>query len=80
MTKQERQTRELLLVEKYEGSDTKTIIWELRGREGVSPAQSAKKLTALRRACLVNWAPKMGWTLTDKGREALRYVIREEEI
>lgn len=80
MTKLERQTIELLLVERYEGSDTKTIIWELRDREGISPSQGVKRLTALRNAGLVNWAPKKGWTLTDKGRAVLRYVIREEEI
>lgn len=80
MTNLERQTCELLLVEKYEGSDTKSIIWELRDREGISPSQSAKRLTALRRAGLVNWSVKAGWTLTEKGREALKYVIRMEEI
>lgn len=80
MTKQERQTLELLLVERYEGSDTKTIIWELRGREDISPSQGVKRLTVLRNAGLVNWAPKTGWTLTDKGREVLRYVARKEEI
>ena len=80
MTKLERQTLEILLVERYEGSDTKTIIWELRGREGISPSQGVKRLTALRNAGLVNWAHKTGWTLTDKGRAVLRYVIRKEEI
>ena len=80
MTKLERQTRYLLLVEKFEGSDTKTIAWQWRGSDGISPLQSVRRLADLRNAGLVNWAPKMGWTLTDKGREALRYVIRKEEI
>lgn len=78
MTKQERQTLELLLVERYEGSDTKTIIWELRGREDISPSQGVKRLTDLRNSGFVNWAPKAGWTLTEKGREALKYVVRKE--
>ena len=80
MTKQERQTRDLLLIEKYEGSDTKTIAWAWFGIDGISPSQSVRRLTNLRNAGLVNWAPKCGWTLTDKGRAVLRYVIREEEI
>lgn len=80
MTKLERQTRYLLLVEKFEGSDTATIAWQWRGSDGISPLQSVRRLIDLRNAGFVNWAPKMGWTLTDKGREALRYVIREEEI
>lgn len=80
MTNLERQTRDLLLVEKYEGSDTKTLAWLWRGIDGISPLQSVKRLTNLRNAGLVNWAPKFGWTLTDKGKEALRYVIRKEEI
>lgn len=79
MTKLERQTRYLLLVEKFEGSDTATIAWQWRGSDGISPSQGVKRLTDLRNAGFVNWAPKMGWTLTDKGREALRYVIRKEE-
>ena len=41
MTKLERQTRYLLLIEKYEGSDTATIAWQWRGSEGISPSQSA---------------------------------------
>ena len=80
MTKLERQTRYLLLIEKYEGSDTATITWLWRGSDGISPSQSVKRLTDLRNAGLVNWAPKCGWTLTGKGREALRYAIRKEEI
>ena len=80
MTKLERQTRYLLLVEKFEGSDTATIAWQCRGSDGISPSQSARRLTDLRNAGFVNWAPKKGWTLTDKGRKALRYVIREKAI
>jgi len=80
MTKQERQTRDLLVIERYEGSDTKTLAWLWRGIDGISPSQSVKRLTDLRNAGLVNWAPKCGWTLTGKGREALRYAIRKEEI
>lgn len=80
MTKLERQTRYLLLVEKFEGSDTATIAWQWRGSDGISPSQSARRLTDLRNAGFVNWAPKKGWTLTDKGRKALRYAIRKEEI
>lgn len=80
MTKLERQTRYLLLIKKYEGSDTATITWLWRGSDGISPSQGVKRLTALRNAGLVNWAPKKGWTLTDKGRAVLRYVIRKEEI
>lgn len=80
MTKQERQTRDLLVIERYEGSDTKTLAWLWRGIDGISPSQSVKRLTDLRNAGLVNWAPKCGWTLTGKGREALRYAIRNEEI
>lgn len=79
MTKLERQTRYLLLIEKHEGADTATITWLWRGIDGISPSQGAKRLTDLRNAGLVNWAPKCGWTLTDKGKEALRYVIRKEE-
>ena len=78
MTKLERQTRYLLLVEKFEGSDTATIAWQWRGSDGISPSQSARRLTDLRNAGFVNWAPKKGWTLTDKGREALKYVVRKE--
>lgn len=77
MTKLERQTRDLFVVERYEGSDTKTLAWLWRGIDGISPLQSVKRLTDLRNAGLVNWAPKCGWTLTEKGREALRYVIKE---
>jgi len=80
MTKLERQTRDLLVIERYEGSDTKTLAWLWRGIDGISPSQSVKRLTDLRNAGLVNWAPKKGWTLTGKGREALRYAIRKEEI
>jgi|GEM_PF-2070778 len=80
MTKLERQTRDLLVIERYEGSDTKTLAWLWRGIDGISPSQSVKRLTDLRNAGLVNWAPKCGWTLTGKGREALRYAIRKEEI
>lgn len=80
MTKQERQTRDLLVIERYEGSDTKTLAWLWRGIDGISPSQSVKRLTDLRNAGLVNWAPKCGWTLTGKGREALRYAIKKEEI
>ena len=80
MTKLERQTRYLLLIEKYEGSDTATITWLWRGSDGISPSQGVKRLTDLRNAGLVNWAHKTGWTLTDKGRAVLRYVIRKEEI
>ena len=80
MTKQERQTRDLLVIERYEGSDTKTIAWLWRGIDGISPSQSVRRLINLKNSGFVNWAPKAGWTLTDKGREALRYVIRKEEI
>lgn len=80
MTKLERQTRYLLLVEKFEGSDTATIAWQWRGSDGISPLQSVRRLIDLRNAGFVNWAPKKGWTLTDKGRAVLRYVIRKEEI
>lgn len=80
MTKLERQTRYLLLVEKFEGSDTATIAWQWRGSDGISPLQSARRLIDLKNAGFVNWAPKKGWTLTGKGREALRCAIRKEEI
>ena len=78
MTNLERQTRDLLLVEKYEGSGMKTILCELSDRECISTSQSAKRLTALWGAGLVNWTQKTGWTLTEKGREALKYVVRKE--
>lgn len=78
MTKLERQTRDLLLVEKFEGSDTATIAWQWRGSDGISPLQSVRRLIDLKNSGFVNWAPKTGWTLTEKGREALKYVVRKE--